>query len=368
MIKELLRVELYNLIWVKPLKEVGEILELPVITLKKICKDYLIPLPKKGHWTKIAFGKEVERTQLEKVDYPNDQAIDVQKYVVEHENSFSYKLEKRIKEIEQQSANFIQVPKRLINPDPLIVRAKTYFSKQTGRKYKGFEDVILSRSEHLSISVRKQNVPRALRIMDTLIKLFHRRGHKIHLEHWSTILTIKEQKFEIKFREKCNRVKVREGTWNTTDLVPNNLLSLKYAKPYSSTEWADTNSQSLEKQVVKIVASFELMAEKEIQDQKEREIYWAEQERKEAIMKENQARKNWEDNKSEILMKHLDLWKIYKERKQAFNSLVEELETSSSIKSQEWKMWAELEIEKTNPLKNGIEHLIKQYDYKSDSK
>lgn len=84
-------------------------------------------------------------------------------------------------------------------------------------------------------------------------------------------------------------------------------------------------------------------------------------------MKENQARKNWEDNKSEILMKHLDLWKIYNERKQAFNSLVEELETSSSIKSQEWKMWAELEIEKTNPLKKGIEHLIKQYDYKSDS-
>lgn len=269
----LIRIDLYTLVWTKPLKEISEDLELSIIILKKICKDYLIPLPKKGHWTKIAFGKEVERTQLEKVDYPNDQAIDVQKYGTDYKNSFSYKLEKRIQEIEQESANFIQVPKRLTNPDPLIVRAKTYFSKQTGRKYKGFEDVISSRSEYLSISVRKQNVPRALRIMDTLIKLFRRRGHKIHLEHWSTILTIKGQKFEIKFREKCNRVKVREGTWNTTDLVPNNLLSLKYAKPYSSTEWADTNSQSLEEQVVKIVASFELMAEKEIQDQKEREIY-----------------------------------------------------------------------------------------------
>lgn len=61
----LIRGELYDLIWTKPLKEVAEEIELSINTLKKICKDYVIPLPKKGHWTKIAFGKEVERTQTE---------------------------------------------------------------------------------------------------------------------------------------------------------------------------------------------------------------------------------------------------------------------------------------------------------------
>jgi len=124
------RIELYNLLWEKPLKEVAEEIELPINTLKKICKDYVIPLPKKGHWTKIAFGKKVEKIQLEIIDYTNDQAIDVQKYVTQHENSFSYKLENRIKEIKQESSNFIQVPKRLTNPDPLVARTKTYFSNQ----------------------------------------------------------------------------------------------------------------------------------------------------------------------------------------------------------------------------------------------
>ena len=366
--KSISRKELYDKVWSTTMNELSKEFSLPTQILKRICKENNIPIPKSGHWKKIEFKKPVEMIPLDNINFKEGKLIDIDSYVIEYQNSFGFKLEKRILEIEIESSEHLKVPLRLTRPCPLVARAKTYLSKQYGRKYKGFEDVVSTGSDYLSISVRKQNVPRALRIMDSLIKLFESRGHSIHLEHWRTTLTIKEQKFEIKFREKCNRVKVREGKWGTTELVPNNLLSVKYARSYSTKEWVDSQYQPLEDQIVKIVASFELMAEHEIEDKKAREIYWAEQERLEAIEKEKQKRLEWENKKVEILKNHLDQWQKYKTQKRILQDFKLTIDVRNDIKASNWFNWAEMELEKSNPLSEGFSSFLNTFEYKSDLK
>ena len=59
MIDKITRKDFYDLVWSKPLKLIGEDLGLSYSELKKISKEYKIPLPENGFWTKKAFNKDV---------------------------------------------------------------------------------------------------------------------------------------------------------------------------------------------------------------------------------------------------------------------------------------------------------------------
>ena len=54
------RNELYKHLWSEPVTEVAKKFNVNAAEIRKLCKEYKIPLPANGHWVKLKFGKGVK--------------------------------------------------------------------------------------------------------------------------------------------------------------------------------------------------------------------------------------------------------------------------------------------------------------------
>ena len=61
------RQKLYETLWKKSVNQLARELDIEAPLIRKICKHYLIPLPKSGYWTKVRFGKETKIESMESV-------------------------------------------------------------------------------------------------------------------------------------------------------------------------------------------------------------------------------------------------------------------------------------------------------------
>jgi hypothetical protein len=63
------REELYRKVWEQPLLKVAEEYGVSAVALGKTCRKLSVPVPGRGHWAKLAYGKEgVKKPPLPKVD------------------------------------------------------------------------------------------------------------------------------------------------------------------------------------------------------------------------------------------------------------------------------------------------------------
>ena len=58
------RVELFELVWSKPMTHLSKELGLSDVGLRKICVKYGIPLPARGYWARLKFGTQDPRPEL----------------------------------------------------------------------------------------------------------------------------------------------------------------------------------------------------------------------------------------------------------------------------------------------------------------
>ena len=58
------RFELYKLVWAKPMTHLAKELGLSDVGLRKICVKFGIPLPQRGYWSRLQFGKQDPRPEL----------------------------------------------------------------------------------------------------------------------------------------------------------------------------------------------------------------------------------------------------------------------------------------------------------------
>jgi hypothetical protein len=145
-----------------------------------------IPLPKSGHWEKVKFGKNVDIEPLSnEYDGPRDVSLSTPKegQLLQQEIETSLKLS-------------LVVPEKLSKPDRLITEAK-----EKARKYHYAKSLISTDRNQLDIRVMLSNVDRALRLMDTLIKLLRARAHHIENDYDHMYAVI----FDEKLRSACER-------------------------------------------------------------------------------------------------------------------------------------------------------------------
>ena len=60
------REQLYKQVWSEPFTKLAPRYNLSPTELRKLCNKLWIPVPKVGHWSKIAFGKVVDIPPLPK--------------------------------------------------------------------------------------------------------------------------------------------------------------------------------------------------------------------------------------------------------------------------------------------------------------
>lgn len=68
---ELSRDDLFERVWKKPLDDVAEDLGVSRNVLRSRCLKMEVPIPPRGHWSKVASGKRVKRPKLERASKPS---------------------------------------------------------------------------------------------------------------------------------------------------------------------------------------------------------------------------------------------------------------------------------------------------------
>jgi len=254
------RQELHQLLWSEPISTITKKYDTSSSELRSNCKYLHVPMPKADYWQKKRLGKQATVEPLPLMNYGNQ--ILTLCICEEGEIRTHPELSEAIllkKEIESESKPLLSVPLKLSNPDKLIIAAKdNLIQKQKGYLYNG---MVSCSAGLLDIRVTPSNIDRALRFMDTLIKLLRSRMHEITISGDSTFAVLDGEKVKIACREKLERVAIveRKSYERSADLVPTGILSFKMTIFHNDTEWTD-KQQPVEKQLSGILAKMEVKA------------------------------------------------------------------------------------------------------------
>ena len=285
--KPFTRKELYDLVWSESLLNLSRKFDISDNGLRKICIKMNIPLPQAGHWNKLKAGKSVFIRKLPE-SYSGEKEITLS-FRIGEKTSITSVLNELTEQIKNDPRLSLTVPDRLSNPDKLIIEAKKALAERHA-----YDGIVRSFRDELDIKSSPQNVGRALRFMDTLIKMLRQRGHNLILRNDSTYALVENQELKICFRERLKKVIVKDRNWERTAYQPTGILYFKL-EGYSGKEWGDGKVE-LEHQIPSIIAKMELESQRitKIQEEyrKEREER-AEVERKQREIQERNIGKSF---------------------------------------------------------------------------
>jgi len=363
---KLTRKELYDLVWSSPFTALAKKYSISDVGLRKMCIRMEVPFPKSGHWVKVQFKKPVEIIKLSE-NYSGDKEVTLN---LREEGDINIKgIQSPIATLEQEiiltEGQALVVPDRLTNPDKLIVAAKESLTEKNGySSYRG--GFVSTSSQQPRISVTPQNVNRALRFMDTFIKVIQKRGHSITFKNHTSLIQIQEEAFEFNLREKLKRVpkpKATESSWQEYDYFSTGILTFNVKISWQNVEWKD-GKLPIEKQLAKIIAKLEIKEEELKQRAIEREIHWAKEKEKEVIELEKKKRKEKELSDFKHLLQKAKQWREATMLRTYLNDFetkaIESGEVSEDFKN--WILWARKKADWYDPNIEAEDKLLEGVD------
>jgi hypothetical protein len=197
------REQLYEEVWSVSMVKLAKQYGLSDVGLAKICKRYNIPRPPRGYWARKAAGYNVKRLPLPAGD---DVTIEITP------NPYSWNVSNRKDSQSRKSSSQkseeepIVVPDRLSSPHSLIKHSSEILN---GRQSNDVGLVNPPKKGCLDITVSKGSLRRALRIMDTVIKVLEKQGHGVYLSEGRTKTKILEVPISFGISEKLVTKKKR---------------------------------------------------------------------------------------------------------------------------------------------------------------
>ncbi len=362
------RNQLYQDIWNTPLTKLAPVYNLSIYEMKKLCNSFCIPLPKVGHWSKVAFGKTVE--------IPSLPVYDKCKLKVKKSNFSKNNQPIIVKKIEKKLFPDIRVKKNLTKPHVITVKTRDGLKRSQTDEYGmkkpwggGFD-----------LRISKANERRALLIIDTLCKWFEENDIKIHLpfkESTITEVVIDDQRIRIKIEEKSKlTAKTLTKGWGSYEY---------YIREYTPTEqlslvidnycwgcgirkvWRDGKRSKVEEKLGEFVSTLFQHAEYKKQEELRREAEKLERERQRKEKKYNEACEKLEKQMLDELKKQSTYLKQSRELI-AYIDKVKELakkqykDTNYPVELTDWITWAESYATEPNPLNKGLPEYKKATD------
>lgn len=350
---ELTRKELYDVVWSTPVSKLIQQYALSNDGIKKICKQFEIPMPEASYWMKLKFNKKINKPELN-LDFVHEDKIVLP--VREKGNPINLDqtpLTIRTKEIENDPNAPLIVPDEIITPDILTIQTKEYWKERKGHlfydKYKKL---------YFPIRVGDNHKERGLRFMDSFIKLLRYRGHTIAKEYRDTCILIDGIYIDFDLREASKRIPATTQ-YGTSEYVPTGEFIFKIGKYSRVKEWRD-GKEKLESLLAKIVAKLEIYAEQEKIEKEHSRIwrlqYEEEQKRKEEIKKrkdEEIAKFNKLVTLSEQYNKTLLIRQYIEAEKQKAIKL-----NNLTPQKLEWLQWANDKADWLDPLINKLDDIL----------
>ncbi len=356
---EFTREELYDIVWSTTLSKLIEQYAYTNDGIKKICNQFDIPMPDGSYWSKLKFNKTFKKEKLS----PTFNGVDKIVLTIREEgnpiNVNQTPLTIRTKEIENDIKSPLIVPEKLSRPDILIQNTKDFYSKRKKEQYYRNDKVDI-----VSISVQNEHLDRALRIMDTFIKLLRYRGHTFRRDrnNYGPMIVVKDVEFYFSLREAQKRIP-SEKVYESSTYLPTGVLVIKIGESYHTKEWKD-GSVKLENQLAKIVAKIELEADEELIWREKSRLQAIEREKQEKIKQEFEARREKEITKTKKLFSDAEKYNkatIYRnfiiateEKAIKENNLTDELK--------DWIKWATEKADWFDPFTNRQDELLDNKD------
>ncbi|MGM0934617.1 MAG: hypothetical protein ACQEWD_14355 [Bacteroidota bacterium] len=301
---EFTREEFYDLVWEKSLRKISEDFQMKYSDIRKITKDYKIPVPTAGYWSKLKYDKPVSKTPLPNVDLGNIKIIPGHHYKPNPQDEYLMLVE----EIENDSRLNLHVPEKLPKKRHPIVSETIKFFKgkfSYNPKYRTIDRNSLGR---VRVAVDEKYKSRAFRILNTFIKAIEDRGHSWIFSDYASYVVIKGIEFDFELQEKRKRIQVK-GTYGfNTELESTGILYIKIDHSYHHKTWSDSKTTILEDKLSQIIAYLEIQAEEEIIDNIETAIGWHISHGKEAIEKAKRAERDYQVKKLEKIISDSKLW------------------------------------------------------------
>jgi hypothetical protein len=174
------RREMYDLVWSKPMRELAGELGFSDVALGKWCRSHDMPTPGVGYWQKVAAGKRVLKPKLRDPDRDETFQVTFTRYapgeVREDPPPAPPREVPEFEVFEGLPENRIVVADTLTRPHPLVAHTKAAFAPNRGERAYSRE------RPALNVRVSPGLLPRALLIMDTLIKALEARGMRVTVE------------------------------------------------------------------------------------------------------------------------------------------------------------------------------------------
>ena len=192
------RIELYELVWTKPMTHLSKELGLSDVGLRKICVKFGIPLPPRGYWSRLQFGKQDPRPALPfennnpQIHLP-DEATAASREQISLMRKLAKQAEQAIEPVLREPQQFKD--NRCIRTYQAILERIKHLEKRTGESYEEYKAgrrsfppkkaydlaLFISGADEIPISATVGNALRAVSIADVLIEQLSQRGIRLEL-------------------------------------------------------------------------------------------------------------------------------------------------------------------------------------------
>ena len=353
------RQELYDLVWKESLTAISKRLNIQYSHFRKICKEMQVPLPPNGHWSKLQFGKPVEIIELsqdysganEIKLYPSQNDVGKPEILIFHKKPDA----DLIKEDESLP---MKVPKTLTNPDELIIPAQKALTEY---KYSKYNDTGMARyNGAFTIRVSRGNIGRALRFMDTLIKLLRARGHILTRETTYSI-HIDKVSCDFKLMEKTKKA-TQETKWGFARFESTGQLYFEI-KGFGGRTWTD-GKVLIEERLAGILAKIESEVSEMLECWRQNAEHKREREEKERIIREQQQRIEKERLGFKDLYQQAKRWQRAKFMREYLRAFEQDAIEQGGLtdEMQNWIRWANDKTDWYDPLVKKADSLLNHLD------
>lgn len=369
------REQLYKEVWKMPMTKLAHIYGIKNYELKKICDRFLIPTPKSGYWSKLSFGKFEDITPLPiwKSCIPcNIKRKDQTLRATLHSTIVDipveiYKPTKIVEFAPKKVDHAISVKKNLTLPHDLIEKAQKELKACSPDKYGR-----VNTRRAIAVNVSRDNLKRALLIMDAIFKWFEKHGYRVRKpsnENSRTLLVVDGIDIEIEIIEKSKlsgKVKSHWG-YEYSEYKPSGDLTLKInTYTYDSmiqTNWSDGKMQTIEELLNGFIDSvFAIVVVRQNENKRrEQEYFLSEERRKNRIYEEQCAQ--YENQLIEKLIKQSNDMAI-STRIREYISTVERrarmqfIDANYPKELSDWLEWAKKQADHLDPLNEQLPSYI----------
>ncbi|MCC9072723.1 hypothetical protein LNQ49_14140 [Flavobacterium sp. F-65] len=127
---ELTRKELYDIVWSTTLSKLTHQYAYTNDGIKKLCKQFEIPMPDGSYWSKLKFNKKCKKEKLNPIFGGVDKIVLKIRKEGDPINVDQTPLTIRSKEIENDHNAPLIVPDEIIKPDILTIQTKQYWKEK----------------------------------------------------------------------------------------------------------------------------------------------------------------------------------------------------------------------------------------------